>query len=1689
MARRSQCSSAGDNPNHPNYLPPHYREEYRLAIDALVEEDLEGYYQFLQKADVVDFLCTPEIQHIQNSVHIPHQSGHPEQHFLEVGEDGSSDTYWPLHSDLDAPGLDLGWPQMHHFLGPTEVTTLVNPPEPDMPSIKDQARRLIKNAQQVIAIAMDMFTDVDMFADILNAAMRNVAVYVILDELNAHHFVDMVSNCRVNLQSIQFLRVRTVPGITYQCRSGKSFKGQMMDRFLLTDCRAVLSGNYSFMWSYEKLHRCMAHLFLGQLVTTFDEEFRILYAQSQPLIIENMPGPMEGLGHSQKRQYPSERRPLYREPKKFLDTGPPAEWARHSYDEGDWGMPHKKQDQPRGPADLYSRFPSQQLRMDPPFDQGSSRTPMMENPAFKRHSYAEGVHGRYSTQFLPPQGMPDSEFHGRRFTKGQQPHPGPGREADYTAHDKFWNQDYLSTDQYPEPGLPQDLVSPDGFDPVLNYLSSAEPVDFDQGSEKLLAADMPFGSAHPRRPSLGQPYACQTSPTPSNPTEQKRFFQDFTSDRKDPAVKRGLRNWRISSYLSAYDNPGEEGLPMAPPQASDPFEEPSYPIQQTASRVDLSLPKIPNVREFKVPAVPRASHIPSYVKTLTKEQPKQAVEEPAPLTVTKTTPTPSESSSTTDGEKIEEAEQREPKLSALRREDSFRRKYNAAQPRSSRLRSSLIFSSLDQQNTSPDTKSNEQDEEGDKNEPEQAKLPILSQLLGQRRSSSREPIEWSRFIKSATLDHSSSETSKPGEGDSKAGEKDKELPEEDNSKELSENPKAEELLKQPDVEQIKTNEAASQPPLFNLPAFVDMSDPDNRLMFFKELAAKRKAAKAAEAEKNKEKSSVKPSADVKNEAAVIKEGSEANEPTANTAQSSERSVEKSGPAENVGEVVSTLSKEDSVSKESLENMASASEGLSEQHAAAESAVKTVSTEVHKSDCPSLDATEQTVNLDNYVKNADSDATPSIKPEQTKVSSDSKISEQKNSSTAEVLPEKEKLKLLEEPTLSNPAGKAAVPGLSPAPTDSTSPNLTTLVQGTEKSENLSIDSTSEECHSVKSSAVVETASPVLDSNPPDSVQSDTNVSSSLLPKPDTVSQISSSNPSVKISSSDTSTTLSDPKQAGSSDINTKISSSSPAHSILPPNVSTEKTQETVSSLPQESGQSAVQTPQKSETLNAQTPLDSSLQVAAFEASSAIDSAQRESEISSDVHAASEPSTSSLQSTTTSEPEEVSGVSPSPKESQKDVNNAKDEVCESEKHTLKVEKADSDLHQNVSKPENGDSVNDISESVNSVSAPQEVSVSTKESKESEKDECLSQNSVPKTEGISASEVVSYSGNDASESEISSLNPVADDSEASVSTEDIEAINVSPGLSPSVSDSGSLPVKSPAPEPDLKETSTVSTPELTPTHNLPSETASSVKTDIAVNVSQSETTASSQDAPKQAAPPSDLEATGLNVSLQSISDTVCPASETPTDSDEGPQHPSGSSPSSPAEPTSKEAVAVNPPSSTPDVDTSESQTSKPAVASENEKPGTDEEKSSDTKSTNKIEGDSSQDSVSSGKTNDQAKQIICPEPAEVTTKQPKSSQPRYHASTANVLSSSNLRDDTKLLLEQISAQSQTRGETTKESPVTDDEKEDEADKLAKREKERGIRSLNKGQDKPAPEREKLLERIQSMRKERRVYSRFEV
>ncbi|XP_061645322.1 protein FAM83H isoform X1 [Phyllopteryx taeniolatus] len=1534
MARRSQCSSAGDNPLHPNYLPPHYREEYRLAIDALIEEALEGYYEFLQKADVVAFLSTPEIQYIQGSVHVPQRSTYQEQTFLESGGDSSSDTYWPIHSDLDAPGLDLGWPQPHLFGGPTEVTTLVNPPEPDMPSIKEQARRLIKNAQQVIAIVMDMFTDVDIFADILNAAMRNVVVYILLDEQNAHNFMNMVSNCRVNLQSIQFLRVRTVSGITYHCRSGKSFKGQMMDRFLLTDCRAVLSGNYSFMWSFEKLHRCMAHLFLGQLVSTFDEEFRILFAQSQPLLTD-VPVAKEDIGLLQKRQYPSKITSLvYREPKKLvpMDMSHTEDWTKPSYDEQmetDWKMSHLKRNESlHGPVDMYSRFPSQQSGME---QQGHSKFPMMESPALKRHIYSEGVHGRYNYPF-PTQPTADFEARGRMFHRGQQQNMGPGPEVDYKGPEKFWSQNYHSADQYLEPGVPQEIEPFDNFDPVLNYLSSTTNVDFEQVPGP---ADLPL--------SLSQATM-----------DDKQFFQEPNTDRKDPMVKRGLRNWRINSYLSACDNPGDEGLPLIQPQASDPFEELSNPVQPTAPVRDFSIPKIPNVREFKIPAIPRVSQLPSYAKAFAlepQESNKLPEESTAVTAATKTTPTPSESSSTTEGEKSEDAEQKEPNT-AVRKDESFRRKYNAAMPRSSRLRSSLIFNSLDQHTAG------QQDEESDKNESEQTKLPFVSQVFGQRRSAARESFGWTRYLNSSTFDSSVPEASKQ-EGNNKPEDKDSSK---EDSKTSHENLEVQETLKLPDIEQqnvspspsrLKRSESdlaktdQSTKSLVNNPLSVDMSDPDQRLMFFKDLAAKRKAAKAAEAEKRTEKTLIKTPTDLDSV-----------------------TVEKEDSIPNDGR------KGDTTSQMSI----SLSSSVIKQDLS-----KTKSTELP------VDVSDEANKQEGKVSNLTVISQRS-KSEQPRASSDLKKVELGNSQTAassSVSAETEALQCDSEDTeLHKPALSECSSGQQPILTKETHANLPSLKQ--DKSVSLLLKSTSNE---------------------------------STLFIPD----------------------LGD-------------SASSTASTMVTSNIRNQDSSQfmtNVESLPLESHSSKVAQPD-SKSSNSEHPLSiSNHQTTSSPHDSNINSPSIQFLTCDKIHQGESVSASTLRSTQSTE----------------------------EKSSFMQREAESSQDQAASV---------------SVSMPPEINPSLCDS------------------AYEQSGVFHENCASGSESSSSSLQPTPKtNTEKSCSfscdSQKVSALENSSGTTPVVDKTRLSPIVVPS-----------SFRQDIPTHSLSS---SPLEFNIFGLKSHSKSDKKEAHIPK---PTLDLSQEPLR-QTNSASEPDRAGSSTPAGSDlcstvlvqSGlPSHTeraegimpalhwsSGRSSLINGNPTDINKVTTHPTSIVTSVmadkdlnaDHSEACSSKLAAPLDSNSTGYQnyvsedskllmpfENKTEDSETTIPVNKSTGQQSVCSERINESAGQNKCSGvtaeevvPSSQQSKQPKSSQSRYHSSTVGVLSSSNLRDDTKLLLEQISANSQSRNESTKESPVTDDEKEDGADKNAKRGKEREL----------SQDRDKLLEKLQSMRKERKVYSRFDM
>ncbi|XP_014804406.1 PREDICTED: protein FAM83B [Calidris pugnax] len=280
METSSLLSSLHDECRSDNYIEPHYKEWYRVAIDALIEGGLEAYKEFLSKERCSEFLADGEIDYILNNVHkLPQNTIYSSNHAID--DTSSSGTYWPIESDVEAPNLDLGWPYlMPGISGGTNIDLLFHPPRAQPYTIKETVRKMIRDARKVIAIVMDMFTDVDIFREIVEASARGIAVYLLLDESNFSHFLKMTEKQGCQVQRLRNMRVRTVKGQDYYSKTGAKFHGKMEQKFILVDCKKVIYGSYSFMWSFEKTNLSMVQVITGQLVESFDEEFRTLYARS-----------------------------------------------------------------------------------------------------------------------------------------------------------------------------------------------------------------------------------------------------------------------------------------------------------------------------------------------------------------------------------------------------------------------------------------------------------------------------------------------------------------------------------------------------------------------------------------------------------------------------------------------------------------------------------------------------------------------------------------------------------------------------------------------------------------------------------------------------------------------------------------------------------------------------------------------------------------------------------------------------------------------------------------------------------------------------------------------------------------------------------------------------------------------------------------------------------------------------------------------------------------------------------------------------------------------------------------------------------------------------------------------------------------------------------------------------------------
>lgn len=145
----SLLSSLRDDFKLEDYVQPHYKEAYRLAIDRLLDRGRESYQEFLKEERVGGFLSDQELLFIsENAVQLPPQVQAEETTCLPDSH-SSSGTYWPLDSDTDAPDLELGWPQFRHDTLQTNIDLLFHPPRQNNHTIKEVVRKNIQEARQV----------------------------------------------------------------------------------------------------------------------------------------------------------------------------------------------------------------------------------------------------------------------------------------------------------------------------------------------------------------------------------------------------------------------------------------------------------------------------------------------------------------------------------------------------------------------------------------------------------------------------------------------------------------------------------------------------------------------------------------------------------------------------------------------------------------------------------------------------------------------------------------------------------------------------------------------------------------------------------------------------------------------------------------------------------------------------------------------------------------------------------------------------------------------------------------------------------------------------------------------------------------------------------------------------------------------------------------------------------------------------------------------------------------------------------------------------------------------------------------------------------------------------------------------------------------------------------------------------
>ncbi|KAM4841831.1 protein FAM83D isoform 1-T1 [Thomomys bottae] len=269
-----------------------FSEARRLALEELVAGGPEAFAAFLRRERLGRFLNPDEVRDVLRAAVRPGGEGAAAataEDSFGSSQDCSSGTYFPEQSDLEPPLLELGWPAFYRgaYRGATRVEAHFQPRGAGAGGpygCKDALRQQLRSAREVIAVVMDVFTDIDIFRDLQEMCRKQgVAVYILLDQDQLSHFLDMCMDLKVHPEQEKLMTVRTITGNVYYARSGTKIIGKVHEKFTLIDGIRVATGSYSFTWTDGKLNSSNLVILSGQVVEHFDLEFRILYAQSKPI--------------------------------------------------------------------------------------------------------------------------------------------------------------------------------------------------------------------------------------------------------------------------------------------------------------------------------------------------------------------------------------------------------------------------------------------------------------------------------------------------------------------------------------------------------------------------------------------------------------------------------------------------------------------------------------------------------------------------------------------------------------------------------------------------------------------------------------------------------------------------------------------------------------------------------------------------------------------------------------------------------------------------------------------------------------------------------------------------------------------------------------------------------------------------------------------------------------------------------------------------------------------------------------------------------------------------------------------------------------------------------------------------------------------------------------------------------------